>query len=116
MFFKKIAILSIATLFVAVAAISTAEAGVGGCRAGWCGGGGNWEKASLSPTPGSGRHDVLSSLQWILPRDVYETVRVFVGGGPKDRVDRPVHTPPGNPTIEGVGGCRGPWCGSSGAL
>jgi len=96
---SKLAVLLVASVMVAAAAVTSADAGVGGCRLGPCGG-----KESVAVNPGRGRSaDVLDALNVILPRTVVEGIRIFLGRG---RDTRPVDPPSGGPTIEGVGGCR----------
>ncbi len=96
---SKIAVLLVASVMVAAAAVTSADAGVGGCRTGWCGG-----KEAADVQPGKGRSgNVLDALQLILPRPVVEGIRLFLSKG---RDTRPVNPPSGGPTIEGVGGCR----------
>lgn len=106
---KNLAVLFVASMLVAASAVTTADAGVGGCRVFGCGGGGGWEAAQPSGQR-SISDDILSALSLIAPRPVVESLRVLIT--PRDEKPSPVQAPTSpSPTTEGVGGCRGLGCG-----
>lgn len=100
---KKLSVLLAVAVMVAAAAISSADAGVGGCRnPAWCGGGGGFESAAIQPAQ-SRTSDLISSLGWFLPRTVVESLNAVVTR--IGSADKPATLPKGGATVEGVGGC-----------
>ena len=105
---KNLAVLFVASMLVAASAVTTADAGVGGCRTFGCGG---WQSLQAPITKTSPTDTVLSSLSFFVPRSVIESIRVFIDGrGNEPRSKAPTT----GATIEGVGGCRTFGCGGGG--
>jgi len=102
---RNLAVLFVASMLVAASAVTTADAGVGGCRGLGCGG---WQSLQAPITKVNPTDTVLSSLSFFVPRSIIESFRLVISGRGSQA---PAKAPTTGATIEGVGGCRSLGCG-----